>query len=303
MIDGGGGRLRQDVRMRFGVLGTGHWAAKTQGLALSAHPEAELVGVWGRDPDKADQVAGELGTRPYADLDALLADIDAVAIAVPPDVQADLAVRAAQAGRHLVLDKPLALSLDAADRVVAAVEGSGVAAIVFFTNRFYSNVDEFLRDARGRSWHAARIAMFASIFQGSSPYKDSPWRREYGALWDIGPHALSIVVPVLGAVERIAAMPGPYQTSHLMLGHASGAVSSLALSLAVPPASVASESVLYGIEGTVPVPRGNGTSVEAFGTAVSQLIAMVRTGATTHPCDVRFGREVVEILQRAEAVA
>ena len=39
--------------MRFGVLGTGHWAAKTQGIALAAHPEAELVGVWGRDPDKA----------------------------------------------------------------------------------------------------------------------------------------------------------------------------------------------------------------------------------------------------------
>ncbi|MEK8169577.1 hypothetical protein NKH77_06515 [Streptomyces sp. M19] len=47
--------------MRFGLLGTGHWAAATQGAALAAHPDAELVGVWGRDPAKAAALAGRLG--------------------------------------------------------------------------------------------------------------------------------------------------------------------------------------------------------------------------------------------------
>src|SRR3954469_11244632 len=144
--------------MRFGLLGTGHWAAQTQAEALSAHPEAQLVGVWGRDPTKADAVAARFGAQGYPDLDQLLSEVDAVAVAVPPDVQADLAVRAARAGRHLLLDKPLALTVEAADRVVAAVEAAGVASVVFFTSRFHSNVDAFLTDAATRSWDLARIA-------------------------------------------------------------------------------------------------------------------------------------------------
>jgi len=290
--------------MRFGLLGTGHWAAETQGVALHSHPHAELVGVWGRDPDKARPLADRFGARAYADLDDLLGDVDAVAVAVPPDVQADLAVRAARAGRHLLLDKPLALDLAAADAVVAAVAEHAVASVLFFTNRFYSNVDEFLRVSAERDWYAARITIFASIFQPTSPYKDSRWRRgEHGGLWDVGPHALSIVLPLLGPVERVTALRGRHDATHVLLAHASGAVSSIAVSLAVPPASAVSESLLYGAEGTTLIPRGNGTSVEAFGTAIDQLMANVAAGRTDHPCDVRFGREVVDILRRADEVA
>src|SRR6266536_1801633 len=104
-----GGRLR--VSLRFGVLGTGYWAGETQAGGSVAHAGAGLVGVWGRNPAKAEGRGRRFGVRGYEDLDALLEAVDAVAIALPPDVQADLAVRAARAGRHLLLDKPLALSL------------------------------------------------------------------------------------------------------------------------------------------------------------------------------------------------
>ena len=72
----------------------------------------------------------------------MLADVDAVAIALPPDVQAPLAARAARAGKHLFLDKPLALSVTAADDVVAAVTDAGVRSVVFFTSRFRPEVVE-----------------------------------------------------------------------------------------------------------------------------------------------------------------
>src|SRR3954469_6145154 len=85
--------------MRFGLLGTGHWAAQTQAEALSAHPEAQLVGVWGRDAAKAEAVAARFGARGYPELDQLLSEVDAVAVAVPPDVPAQPAVRAASARR------------------------------------------------------------------------------------------------------------------------------------------------------------------------------------------------------------
>ena len=97
--------------MRFGVLGTGFWARVVHAAALAAHPSAELVGVWGRDLAKAKAVGAEFDVPGYGDVDALLADVDAVAVALPPDVQAPLAVRAAEAGKHLLLEKPIALDV------------------------------------------------------------------------------------------------------------------------------------------------------------------------------------------------
>jgi predicted dehydrogenase len=289
------------MAMRFGLLGTGYWAAETQGAALARHPDAEFAGVWGRNPAKAGVLADRYGVRAYRDLDDLLAEVDAVAVALPPDVQADLAVRAADAGRHLLLDKPVALSVDAANRVVAAVDRAGVASLVFFTNRFQPEIDAFLRSkAEAGGWGGARVAMLGSIFAPGSPYAGSAWRREHGGLWDVGPHALSLVMPVLGEVERVAAMAGPHDTAHVLVGHRGGAVSTLALSLDAPLAATAQETIFFGEAGFAAVPRPERDAVAAFGTAISQLVADVGAGRTSHPCDVRFGRDVVAILAAAE---
>jgi predicted dehydrogenase len=290
--------------MRFGLMGTGYWAAEVHAKALAGHPDATLVGVWGRDPAKAAAVAGRYGARPYPDLDALLDDVDAVAIALPPDVQAELAVQAARAGRHLLLDKPLALSTGAADAVVDAVRERDLASVIFFTDRYSPNVEEFLRDAAATpGWSGARAILFASIFQPGNPYGASPWRRDKGGLWDVGPHMLAVLLPVLGPVSYVYATLGPHQTAYVTLEHERGAVSTMALSLAVPPAMASQESVLYGTAGTRPVPEGELDGIAAHQAATSQLIAAAAAppGGRGHPCDVRFGREVVAILTAAEA--
>src|SRR3712207_1241797 len=128
--------------MRFGLLGTGPWAALTQAPGLAAHPDAEFVGVWGRNPDKAAALAQRHGAAAYPELDALLVDVDAVAVALPPEVQAELATRAARAGKHLLLDKPIALTGAAADELAGEVTSRGVASVVFFTNRFMPEIEE-----------------------------------------------------------------------------------------------------------------------------------------------------------------
>src|ERR1700709_13446 len=118
--------------MRFAVLGTGFWASEGHGTSRTGPPDAELVGVWGRDLAKAKAVGARFDVPGTDDVDALLADVDAGSFALPPDVQAPLAQRAAAAGKHLLLEKPIALSVDAADRVVDAVSAAGVASVVFF---------------------------------------------------------------------------------------------------------------------------------------------------------------------------
>ncbi|MEU0241009.1 Gfo/Idh/MocA family oxidoreductase [Nocardiopsis sp. NPDC006198] len=285
--------------LRFGLLGTGHWAAETHGAALDAHPGAVLAGVWGRDPAKAAALADRYGARAYDDVDALLADVDAVAIALPPDVQAELALRAARAGKHLLLDKPVALSAAAAGELAAEVAARDLSSVVFFTNRFSDSVEEFVRSAAAEGgWHGVRATLFASIFQPGNPYGASPWRRERGGLWDVGPHVLSVVLPVLGPVTRVTALAGPRHTTHMLTQHEGGAVGSFAVTLDAPPEAKAFEIVLHGERGWVPVPGGDRSAVEAFGTAVDRLTA--RIGGAEEPCDVRFGRDVVAVLEAAE---
>ena len=288
------------MALRFGVAGTGYWAQEAHATALAAADETELVGIWGRDPAKTAAAAERFGVAGHTDLDGLLAEVDAVAIAVPPDVQAELAVRAAAAGRHLLLDKPLALSLEAADRVAAAVAGAGVASLVFFTLRFLPEVAAWMEDAQGGDWHGGDGAWLGTALEPGSPFAGSPWRRRKGALWDLGPHMLALTVPTLGPVERVAAGTGLGDTVHLVLGHQGGASSTLTLSQTVPEAAEGRSLQLYGPRGRSAVPPFELAHLAALAEAIRQLTAMVAAGATSHPCDVRLGRDTVAVLDAAD---
>lgn len=286
--------------MRFGLLGTGYWAAETQATALAAHPQAELAGVWGRDPAKAKAVADRFGASAYAEVGDLLDAVDAVAMALPPDVQAPLAEQAARAGKHLLLDKPLALTFEAADAVVAATAETGVASVVFFTGRFDPVIADALAEAAASGgWYAAQATMLGSIYYEGSPYAQSPWRKVHGGLWDIGPHALSRLLPVLGDVASVSAVAGARATTHVLLKHVSGTVSEMTLTLDAPPGTGSFGTVFHGEQGAVELPGGSVTAVEAFGVAVDELLAQVANGPG-HPCDVRFAAQVVRVLAAAE---
>ncbi|GAB3125437.1 Gfo/Idh/MocA family oxidoreductase [Streptomyces calidiresistens] len=291
--------------MRFGLLGTGPWARTTQGPALIDHPDTELVGVWGRRPEAAGELAGELGTAAFTDVDELLEACDAVTVALPPHVQPELAIRAARAGCHLLLDKPVASEPADARRLVAAVEEAGVASVVFFTLRFAPEPAEWIAEQREvGGWLTARAQWLSAVLGGrESAYSASPWRRERGALWDVGPHILSVLLPVLGDVtdvDRIAAVRGPGDTVNLLLPHVGGAVSTVTLSLTVPPEAAVVEAELRGPAGAVRLPeRDRGVAPLAFGRAIGALSEAAR-GGEPHPCDVRFGARVTEILAVAE---
>ena len=95
--------------------------------------------------------------------------MDAVAFAVPPHMQAPLAIRAAEAGKHLLLEKPIALSADDADKLAAAVEEAGVASVVFFTWRFNTEIRAWLTDEQARGgWSGEGWSGGAAIWLGTS---------------------------------------------------------------------------------------------------------------------------------------
>ncbi|MFE5549051.1 Gfo/Idh/MocA family protein [Streptomyces sp. NPDC056534] len=290
------------AKPRIGLLGTGPWAGHTHAPALAGHPGVEFSGVWGRRPEAAEALATASGTRAYDDVDALFEASDAVALALPPDVQAPLAVRAARAGCHVLLDKPVATTVAGAREVAEAVEAAGAASVVFCTLRFAEPTARWIDEqAAAGGWFLGEAHWLGSLYGtgSASAYAASPWRREKGGLWDVGPHVLSVFLPVLGDVTEITAARGPADTHHLVLRHTSGASSTATLTLSAPPEAAEAALTLYGTGGRAEMPRWDG-AVGAFGSAVDALVDAARTGEPD-ACDVRFGLRLTEILTTAES--
>jgi predicted dehydrogenase len=274
--------------LRFGLIGTGFWAATVHAPGIAGHPLAELVGVWGRDRTKAATLATRYGGRPFSDVEELIDAVEAVAFAVPPDVQAELAVRAARTGRSLLLEKPLALTAEAADRVVEAVHAP---TVVFFTPRFDPGVAAWFRtEIDPRDWDGGSVLLFSSIFEPGNPFGESEWRQERGALWDVGPHALALLLPTLGPVEQVAAVRGRGDEVHLALRHATGAASSVALSLTAR--TQMDEALFWGSGGAARMP-GDVDVAAAYAAAIDSL----RAGET--PFGAGFARDIVRVLAAA----
>ena len=288
--------------MRFGLVGTGPWAHIAHGPGLLRADGIDLVGVWGRDPAKAAALGDELSVPSFDDLDALYDAVEAVAFAVPPQVQAELAVRAAERGRHLLLDKPVATTVEAAGRLVAAVEAAGVASVVFFTDRYSPPVRSWLAEVGGsEGWRGGWSRWFSALYESGNPFGDSPWRREQGALWDVGPHLLSMLTAALGPVTGIRAVAGEGDLVHLVLTHRSGATSTSSVTHMAPPAASGYEVTVWGEAGVSSVPpRDDDVAVPALAVAATELVEAARSGEA-HALDVRFGARVVE--QLAEAAA
>ncbi len=287
--------------MRFGLVGTGPWASIAHGPGLLACPHAELVGVWGRDASRAASLAERLDTAPYTDVDVLLGDVEAVAFAVPPTVQAGMATHAARAGKHLLLDKPIALDVSAADELQSAVEASGVASVVFFTDRFVDTSRAWFDRIRTTSgWRGAWYRWLSTLQAPDNPFGGSAWRRERGALWDTGPHALSTLIAALGPVAAISAVAGDGDLVTLIVRHESGATSTAVLSQFAPPAAASFDCTLWGEAGLSPMPlRPDDRIADIYATAAGDLVA----AATTHhpsDTDVRLGATITRLLADAQ---
>jgi len=290
--------------LRVGVVGTGYWARWCHGAVLQDRPDIDLVGFWGRDLVHARAAASEAGGAGYDDFERLLAEVDALSFAVPPDVQAELATRAANAGKHLLLDKPLAFDVKAADQVVRAVESSGVTTISFMTFLFQAEVIEWLRRMREFAdmhgpWEGMLVNYAGSIDTPGSPYAGSTWRRERGGLWDLGPHALSLTSALLPGVESITALRGVRDTVHVTLHHVDGPLSAFTVSLTTPPRTEESRVAIWGPGGRHELALPTGTQREAYGRAVDQWRTAFASG-DRHPLDVRYARDIVVVIEAAE---
>ncbi|WRZ94977.1 Gfo/Idh/MocA family oxidoreductase [Streptomyces sp. NBC_01007] len=230
--------------VRVGLVGAGPWARAVHARVLAAGPETRLTSVWARRPEAARETAAPHGATVAATFEELLDDCEAVAFSVPPSVQAELAVRAAEAGKALLLEKPLALDLASARRLVDAVDASGVVSQLVLTNRYHPATRRFLAEARALDVSGARSCCLSGAFLGGD--FATPWRLEHGALLDLGPHLLDLLDAALGPIVRVRGAGDPRRWLELTCEHDNGTVSQASLS------------------GSVDVERGT-TRIELFG--------------------------------------
>src|SRR5882672_3399713 len=121
-------------KYRVAVLGLGHWySAYNLGRSLPEYPRAELVAAAWPDRVQLDAFAKAFSIHGYENYHDLLAreDIDIVHLAAPVSSLAELAIAAAKAGKHILHGKPMAMTLEEADRIVAAVEAAGVTCVPY----------------------------------------------------------------------------------------------------------------------------------------------------------------------------
>jgi predicted dehydrogenase len=291
------------VAIRLGLAGTGYWAEEIHLPTFASSQGVELAGIWGRNEQRTRTLAATFATTPFSRFEDLAAAVDAVAIAVAPHAQADLALAAARAGKHLFLEKPLATSIEDAARIEQAVDAAGVASVVFFMRRFVPVLEDGITALQGESWQSCRVRMLSATIAPGSPYAESVWRNVGGAaLWDIGPHVLSILFPILGAVTSVSATRRDHTIS-FTTEHAAGASASVELSLHADPKDAAAEFIFHGPRGEAPLPAfvfSRESRREACGRALDALLRNIATGERQHACDAQFGARGVSVLVAAE---
>ncbi|HSE51520.1 MAG TPA: Gfo/Idh/MocA family oxidoreductase [Gemmatimonadales bacterium] len=213
------------ARLPVGVIGVGA-LGRHHARHLAASPLATLVGVHDIDPAQGRAVAEACGTRFYSDPDALLADVEAVTVAVPTPAHAEVGLRAIAHRRAVLMEKPLAVTLAEADALVTASEREGVPLQVGHVERYNRAVRAarpFLEDPR--YLESDRLAPFQS--RGT----------DVAVVLDLMIHDLDLILHLTGgaAVSDVRASGVAVLSPHLDMANArvefaSGAVANVTAS-------------------------------------------------------------------------
>lgn len=272
-----------------GLVGAGPWAEMAHAPMLKQSPQTRLAGVWARRPE----VAARLGVPVFERLEELFEVCEAVAFCVPPAVQAELAVKAARAGKALLLEKPLADSLEGARRLAGAIGEAGVASQMFLTMRYASPARDFLARCAEIEPFAGRAAAIGGGWR-EGPFA-TPWRLERGALLDVGPHVIDLLDAALGRVVGVRANGDPLGWTGLLLDHEGGAVSQAAICMEAAEEARSQSFEVYGRQGSAFLGAFDEDPLEVIAAEFAQT---VRSGG--HLLDAAHGLHLQEVIAAAE---
>jgi predicted dehydrogenase len=295
---------RGDAPLRVGLVGSGPWARSVHAPSIAAHPRTKLVSVFARRPNAAAEVAAPYGATVAQTFKELVSSVEAVSFAVPPAIQAPLAIHAARAGRHLILEKPVASSVEEAEQLVAAADDAAVATIVVFVRRFAADTIDWLDELqRTGGWSAGTARWLSGSLLGGE-YSRSPWRHDGGALADVGPHVIDLIDAALGEINGVlAAYRGEPDMWQVVLSHANGATSTATMSMRIPVRPSVADIAVYGAHGYRQLAPRTESAQDCFHRLLDEFLSMVHNGQTVHRCDVSRGLHIQRIQENIAYLA
>jgi predicted dehydrogenase len=311
------------VALRVGLLGAG-WVADRHARGLLAHPGAELVAAssW-REPSLAALAERHGIPRTTTDWRALAADpeVDAVVIGTPNALHAEQSVAFLQAGKHVLVEKPMARNLAECDRMLAAAVGSPARLMVAHCWRFHPDVLALrARVAAGELGEVVKTRSYGVHARwGPSGWFTDPELAGGGALLDMGVHAIDTTRFLLGdplpsrVFATVATRYGDYAVDDdaVLLVRWSDATSSIIESGWWQPhlGGLEADTELYGTGGyarvwdrTEPPPGQEHVSQAMFDAQIGAFVEAVAAGRQPRPSG-EDGRVVMEIVEQAYAVA
>ena len=195
----------------FGIIGAG-LIADFHARAMGDMPNAKLVGFCDKIPDRAEKLAEKFGVRAFDDYEQMLEsdEIDIVTIATPSGFHAEPTIAAAEAGKHVICEKPLEITLERIDAMTEAHEKAGTRLGGIFPYRF-NDMMEPLREAinSGRLGVITYASIFVPWWRTDEYYKDSwhgTWKLDGGgALMNQSIHMVDMLCDVMPPIESLQA--------------------------------------------------------------------------------------------------
>lgn len=195
--------------LRIGLIGCGK-VGTIHAAALASIPESRFVAACDSNADRASAFATRYGAAPFTDLGAMLKAVDAVIIGTPHPLHAEPAIRAAEAGVHVLVEKPMAATLADCDAMIAAANRTGVRLGVISQRRFFEPVQRIKAAIDAGKIGTPSLGVFIMYsWREPSYYHSDPWRGKWdteggGVLVNQSPHQLDILLWLLGPAAEVS---------------------------------------------------------------------------------------------------
>ncbi|HEV7330840.1 MAG TPA: Gfo/Idh/MocA family oxidoreductase [Flavisolibacter sp.] len=234
----------------FGIIGAGA-IAEIHALAIGSIPNATLYGVYSHHENKSQAFANKHHCRSYNTLESLLENpaIDIICVCTPSGIHMDPAIRCLEAGKHCVIEKPLEVTLEKCDRIIAAADKAGLKTAVVFPARFYP-ASQQLKKAMDENRFGNLVFgdAFVKWNRSEAYYQSAAWRGTWsldggGALMNQGIHSVDLLQWYMGKVTSVQSVLANRKHRNIevedtvvsTLEFANGALGTIACSTAVYP--------------------------------------------------------------------
>ena len=200
------------MALGFGIIGCGV-ISTFHARAIEDTRGAKLVACYDTFPKAVDRLAESTGCTGYYDLDKMLADpaVDVVTIGTPSGAHMEPAVAAIRAGKHVIIEKPLEITLKRCDKIINEAEKAGVVVSTIFPSRFHdSSVTMKKAMDAGRFGQLTGGDAFVKWYRSQEYYDSGAWRGTWeldggGALMNQAIHSVDLLTWLMGPVAEIRA--------------------------------------------------------------------------------------------------